>query len=137
MCKAYVFGIHRFHVEAWFLMSAMLLEFEEGLAIELCSFRGHRMRSGGQGTGAGCAMKVGISSPGINTETPLAYTVICKFLKREHMSVDFELQEIASREPISCPRRRMFRIEKDKNQSTIVNRDIPRIFELAASIIRP
>lgn len=35
------------------------------------------MRSGGQGTGAGCAMKVGISSPGINTETPLAYTVIC------------------------------------------------------------
>lgn len=34
------------------------------------------MRSGGQGTGAGCAMKVGITSPGINTETPLAYTVI-------------------------------------------------------------
>lgn len=28
--------------------------------------------------GAGCAMKVGISSPGINTETPLAYTVICR-----------------------------------------------------------
>ena len=30
------------------------------------------MHSRGHGKGAGCAMKVGIASPGINTETPLA-----------------------------------------------------------------
>lgn len=76
MWKADVSGIQCYHVEAWFVVSAILLEFEEGLAVELCSLRGHGMRSGGQGTGAGCAMNVGISSPGINTETPLAYTVI-------------------------------------------------------------
>lgn len=29
------------------------------------------MHPGGQDTGAGLAMNVGISSPGINTETPL------------------------------------------------------------------
>lgn len=34
------------------------------------------MCSGGQGAGAGCAMNVGICSPGIKTDTPLAYTVI-------------------------------------------------------------
>lgn len=34
------------------------------------------MRSGGQDTGAGWAMNVGISSPGINTETSLAFTDI-------------------------------------------------------------
>lgn len=33
--------------------------------------------SGEQGAGAGCAMKLGTSSPGINTDTPFAYTVIC------------------------------------------------------------
>lgn len=31
------------------------------------------MRSGGHGMGAGFAMKVGMSSPGINTETSLAF----------------------------------------------------------------
>lgn len=30
------------------------------------------MRSRGQGTGAGCAMNVGIASPGIKTETSVA-----------------------------------------------------------------
>lgn len=33
---------------------------------------GHDTRSWGQGTGAGCAMKVGIASPGIKTETSVA-----------------------------------------------------------------
>lgn len=83
-------------------MSAILLEFEEGLAVELCSLRGHGMRSGGQGTGAGCAMNVGISSPGINTETSLAYTVICRFLKREK-SIDLNDRKLHLKKLMSCP----------------------------------
>lgn len=35
---------------------------------------GHEIRSGGQGAGAGLAMNVGVFSPGINTETSLAFT---------------------------------------------------------------
>lgn len=38
---------------------------------------GHGIRSGGHGAGAGWAMKVGKSCPGINTETPFAYRDIC------------------------------------------------------------
>lgn len=40
---------------------------------------GHDTRSWGQGTGAGCAMKVGIASPGIKTETSTALVEIWEF----------------------------------------------------------
>lgn len=56
-----------------------MMEVEAELRQWLWWLRGSKMRSGGQGGGAGCAMKVGICSPGINTDTPLAYTVIWKF----------------------------------------------------------
>ena len=45
--------------------------------MSLCWCCGHGMRSGAHGTGAGCAIYVGIWSPGIRTETPQEYTVIC------------------------------------------------------------
>lgn len=44
---------------------------------EYCWWGGQGMRSGGQGTGAGWAIKVGISSPGIKTEYSWALAEIC------------------------------------------------------------
>lgn len=40
--------------------------------LDVCWCEGQGMRSGGQGTGAGCAINVGTLLPGITTETSLA-----------------------------------------------------------------
>lgn len=57
-------------------MPERVLEEEQGDVF--CSWDGHETRSGRHGAGAGWAMNVGISSPGIRTETPQEYTLICK-----------------------------------------------------------
>lgn len=66
------------------------LEFELRLGNEIWWWGGHKKRAGGHGMGAGCAMKVGISSPGINTETPLAYTVICRIKEWQIVKIYLE-----------------------------------------------
>jgi hypothetical protein len=56
------------------VLGLVLFEVEQGNV--LCWWEGHAIRSGQHG--AGWAMNVGITSPGINTETSLEYTLICR-----------------------------------------------------------
>jgi len=55
-----------------------VLEEEHGNVF--CWWEGQEIRSGQHG--AGWAINVGISSPGIRTETPLAYTLICNSYRK-------------------------------------------------------
>lgn len=64
-------------VHTWLLLEMALdVEQDDGWH----SWEGHGTRSGQHGIGAGWAMNLGISSPGIRTETPLEYTLICNNL---------------------------------------------------------
>lgn len=52
------------------------VEFNVTFGYEIRGSSNHGTRPDGHGTGAGWAMKVGMSSPGINTETSLAFSDI-------------------------------------------------------------